>query len=228
MIAMERTTTQLIGGVAGLLVVASLIGLVLHWRAGEQHARLTVQNLNARIRAWWVMAAAFGLAIWAGPGGACVLFAIISFLALREMLTLAPTRRADHRTLFWVFFVLVPLQYYLIYIRWYGLYSILIPVYAFLFLAVRSTLTGDYTNYLERTAKIQWGAMICIYCISHAPALLMLDLHGLQRPWMLLVYLVLIVQLSDVLQYVWGSCWAAIRSRRTSVRTRRGKASLAA
>ncbi|HEX8913728.1 MAG TPA: phosphatidate cytidylyltransferase, partial [Humisphaera sp.] len=169
----------------------------------------TVANLNARTRAWWVMAAVFGGAIYAGPLGAVILFGLVSFFALREMLTLTPTRRADHHTLFWAFFVFVPLQYYLVYTRWYGLFSILIPVYGFLFLAIRSTLAGDYTKYLERTAKVQWGVMICVYFVSHAPALLTLRLKDAgwadgSHNWKLIVWLVVTVQMSDVLQYCWG------------------------
>jgi hypothetical protein len=145
------------------------------------------------------------LAIYFQRTGATVLFALISFLALREMLTITPTRRGDHHTMFWAFFVLIPIQYYLVYAQWYGLFAIFIPVYGQIFLAIRSTLTGDYTRYLERTAKIQWSAFICIYCISHAPALLTLHVPGYDgHPWELLVWLVIVVQMSDVLQYCWG------------------------
>jgi phosphatidate cytidylyltransferase len=153
----------------------------------------------------------FALAIYFDKLGATLLFAAVSFLALREMLTLAPTRRADHRTMFWAFFVVIPIQYYLVHVEWYGLFAIFIPVYAFLFIAIRSTLTGDYTNYLERTAKIQWAVFLCVYCISHCPALLTLSVRWPDRPvgvnphpWQLLVWLVVVVQMSDVLQYVWG------------------------
>jgi phosphatidate cytidylyltransferase len=201
---LDRQSIWLIAAIGGLLVVASVIGVVLRFTVKSDKGRRTVENLNARTRAWWVMAAVFGSAIALGPAATCILFGLVSFLALREMLTLAPTRRADHHTLFWAFFVMVPLQYYLIYIRWYGFYSVFIPVYGFLFLAIRSTLTGDYSHYMERTAKVQWGVMICVYCLSHAPALLMLDARGQREPWKLLVYLILVVQLSDVLQYVWG------------------------
>ncbi len=200
----DRQSIGLVGGVAALLVLASCVGAVMKHTVTNENAKRTVANLNARTRAWWVMSIIFVAAIALGSAGACVLFALISILALREMLTLAPTRRSDHHALFWAFFVMIPLQYYLIYIRWYGLYSIFIPVYGFLFLAIRSTLTGDYTRYLERTAKVQWGVMICIYCLSHAAALLMLNVRGLNGSWKLLVFLVVVVQMSDVLQYVWG------------------------
>src|SRR5262249_2690636 len=97
-----------------------------------------------------------------------------------------------------------PLQYYLIAIHWYGLFAILIPVYAFLFLPTRMAIVGDTQSFLGRASQIQWGLMICVYCLSHAPALLMLDIPGYQPNAKLLLYLVLVDQLSDVLQYVWG------------------------
>lgn len=194
----------LVGGVFGLLVLASLVGFVLKRVAKSDAARRTVENLNARTKAWWIMAAVFALALYGGRAGVIVLFALVSFQALREMITLTPTRRGDHHALFWAFFVIVPLHYYVLYIGWYGMYAIFIPVYCFLFLAVRSVLTGDCARYLERAAKTQWGVMICVYCVSHAPALLMLNIPGYTQTWKLLVYLVLVVQLSDVMQYVWG------------------------
>jgi phosphatidate cytidylyltransferase len=193
------------GGVGALLTLATAAGAVLRSRAKSESARKTVENLNARTKAWWVMAIILGGALWAGPGATTVLFALVSFLALREMITLTPTRRADHHTLFWAFFVMVPVQYVLVYLGRVGLFTIVIPVYGFLFLAIRSTLTGDYKDYLRRTAEIQWGVMICVYCLSHAPAVMMLPLKNYgDGGWRMLVFLVLVVQMSDVLQYVWG------------------------
>lgn len=201
----DTPTIALVASVAGLLTVATIIGAVLAARAKTDAAKRTVENLNARTYAWWVMAAVFAAAIAAGPIGACILFALVSFLALREVVTLTPTRLGDHHTLFWAFFVMVPLQYYLVYIHRYGFFSIVIPVYCFLFIAIRSALSGDSTRYLERTAKIQWAVFICVYCVSHAPALLTLRIPGFEREsWKLLVFLVVVVQMSDVLQYVWG------------------------
>jgi phosphatidate cytidylyltransferase len=118
---------------------------------------------------------------------------------------MAPTRPGDHRALFWCFFVITPLQYYLVWIAWYGLFSILIPVYVSIFLAMRTTLAGDTGRFLERTAINQWGVTICVYFVSCVPALLMLRIPGFARQnAKLMFFLVLVVQLSDVLQYVWG------------------------
>jgi len=195
----------LLGGVGGLLLLATLIGLLLKFRARGEGSRRTIDNLNARIRAWWMMVLVFGLALCGGRLGVTILFGVISFLALREMLTLTPTRRGDHHTLFWAFFVMVPIQYYLVYLPWPVFSFVFIPVYCFIFLAIRSTLTGDCNRYLERTAKIQWGVLIAVYFLSHAPNLLTLNIPGFQgRQWQLLVFLVIVVQMSDVLQYVWG------------------------
>jgi phosphatidate cytidylyltransferase len=187
-----------------LLVLASLIGRLLGRRVAEQH-RAVVDNINARIRAWWVMVLVFGASVATGAIGSILLFTLISFLALREFVTLAPTRPADHRALFWCFFVVTPLEYYLVWIEWYGLFSILIPVYISIFVAIRLVLAGDTERFLERTAITQWGLLICVYFVSYVPALLMLRIPGYEHQnAKLIFFLVLVVQLSDVLQYVWG------------------------
>jgi phosphatidate cytidylyltransferase len=151
------------------------------------------------------MSAVFALSLLTGGLGSVILFAMLSFFALREFITLTPTRPADHSALFWVFFIITPLHYYLLAIQWYDAFIILIPVYAFLFIPLRNAMAGDCERFLERTAKIQWALMICVYCVSHAPALLMLKIPGYaNQNAKLLFFFVLVVQISDVLQYVWG------------------------
>ena len=192
-------------GLGAVLLVASAAGFALAERVTGERGRETVANVNARIRSWWLMCAVFTGALLVGSTGVILLFVLISFLALREFITITPTRRADHRTLVWVFFVFTPLQYYLIAIQWYGLFSILIPVYAFLFIPLLNALAGDYRQFLDRTAKIQWGLMLCVYCVSHMPALLTLKIPGFEEQGpKLLLYLALVAQSSDVLQYLWG------------------------
>ena len=202
---LDRELLWLFGGLLALLVVASLIGHVLLRRTPPGPARATIENLVARVRAWWVMCGIFALTLAVGRIGSLVLFGLLSFLALREFVTLTRTRRADHRTLFWAFFVFTPLQYLLIGAQWYGMFALLIPVYAFLFVATRVATAGDTERFLERAAEIHFGLMLCVFCVSHAPALLMLDIPGYEgRNASLLMFLVLVAQLSDVLQYVWG------------------------
>jgi phosphatidate cytidylyltransferase len=134
-----------------------------------------------------------------------VLFGLLSFLALREFITLNRTERADHEVLFWAFFVFTPLHYVLVGIQWYGMFSVFIPVYAFVFIPFRRVLTGETKGFLESTAKIQWALMVCVYAVSHMPMLLTLPLRDFEgQNAKLLFFFVMTVQMSDVLQYVWG------------------------
>ncbi len=109
------------------------------------------------------MVLVIGLAFVFGRPGVILLFAFISFFALREFLTLTYTRSADYLALAAAFFVVLPLQYVLVYIGWYGLYAIFIPVYVFLLLPILEVLAGDTKRFLERTSKIQWGLLVCVY-----------------------------------------------------------------
>lgn len=194
--------TWVFGGIVALLVVASLTGWLLQQRKGPTEV---IRNLNARVNAWWVMVAVLAACFWLGPLATLLVFTFISFFALREFITLTPTRASDHKPLAVAFYLLVPLQYWLIQQEWYGLFAIFIPVYAFLGLPAIAVLAGDTEDFLERTTKIQWGVMLAIYCISHAPALLILNLRGFEgQGALLLLYLMLVVQISDVLQYVFG------------------------
>ena len=196
---------RLMLGVVVLLIIGTIVGAVLARRARSETARATVANLNARVRAWWVMVAVFAIAVATGGVGSIVLFAAMSFLALRGFMTLTPTSRADHGVLLWAFFIFAPIQYLLVWMQWYGLFAILIPVYAFVTIPGRMALAGDTTRFLERTATVQWGLLACVYCVSYAPALLMLVVPGYAGGRTgLLFYLVLIAQLNDVLQYTFG------------------------
>lgn len=197
---------QLFAGVGGLLVLASLVSATLAWRQRHQGPSATLRNLSQRIQAWWWMVGVLALCFWLGAGATVALFALASLLALREFVTLTPTRAGDHWALVAAFYLLLPVQYWLIWSDWYGLFAIFLPVYGLLLLAVLGALQGDTTDFLARTTKLQWGVLICVYFISYAPALLLIDL-GSDDPrtnLMLLFYLLLVVQISDVLQYVCG------------------------
>ncbi len=193
----------LLACVLAVLAIATIAAQVLKRRAlpGD----LTIQNLTARINAWWVMVAVIALAFAFGTAGVVILFALCSFAALREFLTLTNTRAADHWALVAAVFVVLPLQYILVGIGWYGLYSVLIPVYAFLFMPILSALRGQSDNFLIRVSEAQWALMIAVFCVSHVPALLSLNIPGYEgKNLFLIFFLIVVVQSSDVLQYVWG------------------------
>jgi phosphatidate cytidylyltransferase len=205
MTAPHPDLVTLLAGLAAILLSASMSGYALQRRFSADGSNAVIENLNDRIRAWWVMVVLMAIALLCGRAGATLLFAFCSFAALREFITFTNTRRADHWALAAAFFVVLPIQYYLAWIDWYGLYSIFIPVYAFLLMPIIAALRGDTDRFLIRIAEVQWALMICVFCVSHVPALLSLQIPGYEgRNLLLIAFLVIVVQLSDVLQYVWG------------------------
>jgi phosphatidate cytidylyltransferase len=191
-------------GVIIVLVVASTIAMVLKARA-KGAVSSTIENLTARINAWWVMVILLGVTFALGKPALILLFAFASFVALREFITLTTSRRGDHWALLGAFFIALPVQYYLVWTEWYGLFSIFIPVYGFLLMPVIAALRQDTERFLERVSAQQWALMICVYCASHVPALVTLDIPGFNGKQVLLVaFLIIVVQGSDVLQYVFG------------------------
>lgn len=202
------TSPDLVGlllGVAIILIIATVIGQTLRARMAPDGSNAMIENLNARITAWWGMVALLSVAFIAGRAGVVILFALLSFAALREFLSLTAKSTADHWSLATAFFLILPIQYWLVWTDWYGFYSVFVPVYVFLLLPVVSALSGNTKAFLVRVAETQWALMICIYCISHVPALLYLQIPGFEgRNVLLIAWMIFVVQLSDVLQYVWG------------------------
>jgi phosphatidate cytidylyltransferase len=147
-----------------------------------------------------------------GKGGIILLFAFISFAALREFVTLTYTRRSDHWVLLAMFGIILPFQYWLVWTEWYGLFTIFIPVYCFLLMPAVMALHGDTERFLERVAQQQWAIMLAVYCVSHVPFLLFLDIPGYEgRQVLLIVFLIVTVQGSDVLQYIFGKLFGRHR-----------------
>ena len=159
-----------------------------------------------RVRSWWGIVVLFTLALIAGRVGIIVLFAFASFAALREFLTLTNKRKADHLALALGFFVVLPLQYIFIGLGWQALYTVFIPVYAFLMLPIVSALRGNADRFLIRVAETQWALMIAVFCMSHVPALLMIDIAGYpaDRGVLLIAFLIMVVQLGDLLDFFFG------------------------
>lgn len=225
-VRLDPRTNILLGSVLGLLLVAFFVGRALRRQPESTVNPAVIRTLNLRIVAWWMMFLIIIVGLLLGPRATAVLFGLVSFWALREFITMTPTRRSDHRTLFWSFIVFTPLQYVLIALKAYAVYTIMIPVYASLFVPARIAISGDPKRFLERVAKIQSGLLICVYSLSHAPAILTLVLtraHGIGEKgelWSIgttsggenilgsnasvLFFFVLIVQLNDVFQYMWG------------------------
>ena len=205
------TATQQVGAmfltVFGLLLLGSITAVVLSLRehgddAAADARRYELRNLDGILRTSWAMVFVFWIGWLAGEWVAIGLFALVSFFALREFMTLSPTRRGDHRSLVLAFFVVLPVQYWLVGTEHFDLFTVFIPVYVFLAIPVVSALANDPTRFLERNAKLQWGIMVCIYGMSHVPALLLLDFPNYDKKGAFLVFfLVIVVQLCMVVQH---------------------------
>ena len=205
------TGTQQVGAMFvilfGLLLLASFVNFALSLRdygddAAADAKRYELRNLEGVLRTSWIMMLVFWVGWMAGEWVAIWLFGLVSFFALREFLTLSPTRRGDHRSLVLAFFVVLPVQYWLVGTEHFDLFTVFIPVYVFLAIPVVSALANDPQRFLERNAKLQWGIMVCIYGMSHVPALLLLDFPNYDKKNAFLVFfLVIVVQTCVVVQH---------------------------
>jgi phosphatidate cytidylyltransferase len=203
--AYQQATSQIFWSVLAVLLLAGLVAMLLARMPLGKKPHAVMRNFSSRVRLWWWMAAILSLAFWLGKPGITVLFGFISFYCLREFISLQYTRRSDHWAIAAGFYLILPLQYALIWLEQYDLYTLLIPVYAFLFLPMLSALHADSTRFLERSSKVQWGLMVAIYGISHVPALLALQIADYEgRNLLLIAFLVLVVQSSDIAQYLVG------------------------
>lgn len=189
-------------GVYTLLVLASGIGWWLVKRRGRT---ATLANLNDRIRSWWVIVTVLAIAFLLGRGATFLLFGLVSFWCLREFLSLTPARSSDHYALAAAYYVFLPLQYWLLFDPWLAVFSIAIPVYGYLLLPVLALRLGDTQDFLHRVSRIQWALMLAVYSLAHAPALLILEIpDNPAGGFGLIVFLLLVVQFSDVAQYTTG------------------------
>jgi phosphatidate cytidylyltransferase len=195
----------LFAGIGVVLVVASTIGLVLKATVAQGQPHGEIDNLNTRIRAWWVMVVVIGCALLLGRAGVTLLFLFASIAALREFVSVACESSNDHWRITTACLVVLLLQYLLVYVGWYKAFALFVPVFAFLILPIVIAAVGDVGGDDAFAARMQLGLMICVYGASYVPALLTLDIAGYDgRGVLLIVFLILVVQASDVLQYVWG------------------------
>lgn len=208
---MDQQNWALAATVVTLLGLATAVGRILQRQPQLGLNPAAIEAFNGRIRAWWVICCLLPTA-FLSTGLTVTLFGFISFWALREFITLTPTRLSDHRALFWVFFLFAPMQYVLVGLDGhngmdtYPFYSVMIPVFAFLFIPLRVAIAGDPRRFLERVAKIQSGLLVCVYCLSFAPALLKLKAASLtgSDTARLLFFFVIISLLAEALQFVWS------------------------
>ncbi len=189
-----------------ILICASIITQFLIARKGETKRLIWV---NAHIASWWIILAIFLIAILIGKYGIVILFAICSFAALREFLTLIQFERGDHWSLLAIVFAVLPAQFFFVAANWTGIALVFIPVYGFLLLPVVSAFRGSNSAFLPRISQYQWALMLCVYCLSHLPAIMFIEIEAYNHNLLLLVYLIFIVEISKAAQHVISSLFDA-------------------
>lgn len=182
-----------------ILILASFVTQFLISKRGENKQLLW---LNDRIASWWIILSIFFIAVITGKYGVVVLFAICSFAALREFLTLIQFERGDHWSLLTIVFAILPTQFFFVAMNWTSLALVFIPVYGFLLLPVASAFRGTNTEFLLRISQYQWALMLCVYCLSHLPAIIFLEIENYNQNLLLLVYLIFIVEISKASQHI--------------------------
>jgi phosphatidate cytidylyltransferase len=185
----------------GLLALASVVSIAFVKLRPERDYR----ELRLRVKTWWWIVAVFALALLFNRTVSVWVFGFISFLAFKEYLTLIPTRRADHRVLFWAYLA-IPVQYYWVWLGWYGMFIIFIPVYMLLLLPMRMVMIGETEGFLRAIGTLHWGLMITVFSLSHLAYILALPVASNPEGGVvgLLIYLVFLTEINDVSQYIWG------------------------
>lgn len=195
-----------LAAIFALLLIATVINGLLVWLRPAKDWR----ELTLRIRTWWVIIVLFSLALLSPNWLALTFFALVSFMALKEFLTLVPSRQSDRMPLLWMF-IAIPLNYWLIGIGWYGMFVVFIPVYVFLFLPARMVIAGDTQGFLRTASQLHWSLMTTVFAFSHVAFLLVLPADGMQTGALLVLFLVGLTEFNDIAQYLWGKSLGRIK-----------------
>lgn len=195
-----------LGGIFGVLILATLIIFVLR----KCRPQRNWVELQQRVNSWWVIICLFSLAMLSPKWLALTFFGFISFLSLKEYLTLAPTRRSDSMPLLWMY-AAIPVQYLWTGMAWYGMFIIFIPVYVFLFLPARMVIAGDTKGFLHSASVMHWGMMTTVFALSHVAYLMTLPGADASAGTLLVFFLVALTELNDIAQYLWGKSLGRIR-----------------
>ena len=195
------------------MLLANVTVLTMAWLRPKRD----LGELRARIRTWWIIIGLFIGALAWSPRAVIVFLGFVSFLSLKEFLSMTPTRRADRRVLFYAY-VAVVIQYYLAATERYGLFIMFIPVLMFVWLPTRMWMIGQTDGFLRAAGTLHWALMITVFSLSHTAYLLVMKVGQTPRiepeyPSLigesfpgpgLLLFLVIITESNDILQFIWG------------------------
>lgn len=165
-------------------------------------------NLNLRVKSFWIITPLFTFAILGNKLTAFILVGFISYLALKEFISLIPTRRADRRVLFWAY-LSIPVQLYFIYTNWLAMFYLFIPLYMFFIIPFRMVTVGETEGFLRAAGTIHWGMMATVYSIGYLAAFLVLPFlnNPLAGGVGLFLYIIFLTVINDVAQFCFGKAF---------------------
>lgn len=187
-------------GIVAVLIISTVITKIMKHKNNSGG----LKEVEMRIRSWWVMFIIFTFALIIHSTISLIFMALLCFLALKEYFSLIPFNRAHRLVLFWAYMT-IPIQFSLIYLGWYGMFIVFIPVYMFLLIPIQAIIVGETKNFLRSIATVQWGVMLMVFGLSHLAFLLVLP--GREESVAgagLVLFLVLLTQANDVAQFIWG------------------------
>ncbi|MCG6321882.1 phosphatidate cytidylyltransferase [Vibrio alginolyticus] len=200
MINIPTHSLYMMAAITLVLVIGTLVYLYL----SRHNLNKDYHELKLRIRSWWWMIGIVFVVLYLPIQYTLISVAFLSFMALKEFLSVVPTRMTDRRVIFWAY-LSIPFQYYWLSIGWYGMYIIFIPVFTFLYLPMVAVLIGDTKGFIRSAGIIHWALMLTVFCVSHMAYLLVLPSKNPETGSMgMLLFLLVFTQFSDVCQYVWG------------------------
>ncbi len=201
MFQISTNVMMALAAVYAILILGTLIVFSLRWARSSQD----YTDLSHNIRSWWVMITVLAVAIVIGAPGVILLFSLISFLALREYLSIVPSRIEDRSVILLSYFV-IPLNYGLIAFGRYGIFLIFVPIYVFVFFPFVMVCIGQVKRFLSFMGSLHWGQMTAVYNISYVAYLMMLPWDGNPNGGgpALVVFLLTLTEFNDVSQYLWG------------------------
>lgn len=165
-------------------------------------------NLNLRIKSFWIITPLLTFAVIGNKISAFILVAFISYLALKEFISMVPTRRADRRVLLWAYLA-IPVQLYFIYIDRLAMFYLFIPLYMFFLIPLRMIMIGETEGFLRAAGTIHWGMMATVYSIGYLAALLVLPFAGNPQAGGvgLFLFIVTLTVLNDAAQFCFGKAF---------------------
>ena len=187
-------------GVVALLSIGSLVSKFL----ALKNPQTNYDELSLRIKSWWVMIGILFTVLLLSKGVAISFFSFISFLMLKEFLSIVPTRFEDRRVIFWAY-VAIPIQYFWIYLEWYGMFIIFVPIFMLLILPMQMVFIGETKGFIRSAGTLTWTTMLSVFSIGHVAYLLVLPEKNLAAGNVgLVLFILFMTQFNDVCQYIWG------------------------